>query len=178
MTIQQQITYATISQYLSEIYIQKGTMFGSRVDPKLPTTLYMERKAVEYLYNLNSTNTNLPKMGNYLYSLCGQFGLVAQGITVGGGGNPPIVPTFSPAPIQFVVDASTSYIIEGETTKVISIYAGFNLLFVRNGIPQSTVDDGVNTYYSWDKPTGTLSLLKNGVPDGAVVSELFQLFPF
>lgn len=74
-------------------------------------------------------------------------------------------------PYEFEVGAS-SFIVTGQTIKVISDYIGYNLLFFRNAIKQSIVNTG-GTYYSWDKTIGTLTIL-GGAP---FAGELIELYP-
>lgn len=70
LTVQQIINIAKISQYLAQIDIAKGSMFGRRISPGTPLVLYNERKAVEWLYSLDPSDDSLTLTSNYLYSLC------------------------------------------------------------------------------------------------------------
>lgn len=76
--------------------------------------------------------------------------------------------------IEFKV-SSTSYMPTGVATKTLNgsaIYnfVGYNLVFIRNGIPQnSTITTG--TYFTWDKVSGLFRVY--GVPEE---DELFQIF--
>jgi hypothetical protein len=96
--------------------------------------------------------------------------LEAQQISGTAGTIAPVNPTAIPTPYDFIV-SSTSLIPTGGTTLTISPYIGFNLLFVRNGIPQSTVNVG-QSYYSWDKTIGLLT-----IHPAAFEGEQFQLYP-
>lgn len=168
------IAIAKISQYLSADDVAKGSLFGKRVAPLTPVILYCERKAVEYIYNLDAADTTLRLTANYLYSLCRGYNLRAQGIlsTSGGGSVSPINIQTAPNPIQFNVSGSTA-IITGATSGTITSFIGYNLLFVRGGIPQTTVDEGGGApYYSWDKTLGILT-----ISPAATAGELFQLYP-
>lgn len=165
------IRIAKASQYLALLDVQKGSLFGRRISPQTPMILYMERKAVEWLYDLDPTNETLTATANYLYSLCRGYNLQAQNITGGGGTVAPVTPTTAPEPYDFEVDA-TSFIPTGGTTKIITTFLNYNLLFVRNGIPQSTLNIGGNSYYSWDRETATLV-----ISPAAVAGESFQLYP-
>jgi hypothetical protein len=129
----------------------------------------VERKSVEWLYDLDPTNITLTQTANYLYSLCRGYNLKAQNIT-GGGSVAPVTPTTAPTPYDFEVDGS-SFIATGATTKVIPLFVNYNLLFVRNGIPQSTIDLG-GSYYSWDRASATLT-----ISPAATAGESFQLYP-
>jgi len=165
------IRIAKVSQYLSKIDVSKGSLFGRRIAPNTPQILYMERKAVEWLYNLDPTDTSLTLTANYLYSLCRGYNLKAQNIT-GGGSVSPINPVTAPDPYDFTVSAS-SFVVTGATTKTFpQAWVGYNLLFVRNGIPQSTQNVGGNSYYSWDRSTAVLI-----ISPLAVVDESFQFYP-
>jgi len=112
-------------------------------------------------------------VANYLYWLCGKFGIEGQYIItgIGGGSVIPINPGSTPNPLDFEV-TSISFITNGQSSAAIPTYIGYNLLFVRNNIPQSTVNLG-NSYYSWNKTTGTFTC-----SPAATTGELFQLYPF
>ena len=118
-------------------------------------------------------NQNLRGVANYLYWICGKFALDGQYIITGAGGGTvvPINPGSTPNPTEFEVTA-TSIIPAGDSTITIDAYIGYNLLFVRNGIPQSQIDLG-NSYYNWNKVTGQFTCY-----GPAVEGELFQLYPF
>jgi hypothetical protein len=119
------------------------------------------------------TNTSARGVANYLYWLCGQFALEGQYIItgVGGGSVVPINPSATPTPLDFEVTAS-SFISEGQSSVSIPNFIGYNLLFVRNNVPQSIVDLG-GSYFSWNKTTGIFTCYP-----AAAAGELFQLYPF
>ena len=112
-------------------------------------------------------------VANYLYWLCGKFQIEGQYIImgIGGGSVIPINPTTFPNPIEFEVTGS-SFIINGQSTITIPTFINYNLLFVRNNIPQSIVNMGAS-YFSWNKTTGVFTCYP-----AAVSTELFQLYPF
>lgn len=164
------IAYANISQYLASDSISKGSLFSTITNPELPTILLVENFFLNYLYTNDPSNTGLPALTNYVWGLCGAFGLTAQGIIAGGGGSiTPITPSIAPSPYQFVVSAS-SFMVTGQSTITISTFIGYNLLFVRNNITQSTVNTG-GTYYSWNRTTGEFTCV-----GAAEVDELFQIY--
>lgn len=173
-TVAQIIDIAKISEFLARIDEQKGSLFGKRVAPFTAMILYMERKAVEYIYDLDPTDSTLTQTAWYLYSLCRGYNLRAANILNGGTGGSvsPIVPTppALPSPYQFIVAASGNLINEGETTVTITDFIGYNLLFARGGIPQSTVATEPS-YYSWNKTTGQFT-----VSPAAILGELFQIY--
>ena len=170
LSVENIIRIAKVSQYLSAIDVANGNLFGKRIAPSTPVILYCERKAVEWLYNLDTTDSTLTGTANYLYSLCRGYNLKANSVT-GGGTVSPINPVTAPDPYDFVVSAS-SFMVTGATTKNFpSTWVGYNLLFVRNGIPQSTVNTG-GSYYSWNRNTAVLT-----ISPAAVADEQFQFYP-
>ena len=170
LSVENIIRIAKVSQYLSAIDVANGNLFGKRIAPTTPVILYCERKAVEWLYNLDPTDSTLTGTANYLYSLCRGYNLKANSVT-GGGTVSPINPVTAPDPYDFVVSAS-SFMVTGATTKNFpSTWVGYNLLFVRNGIPQSTVNTG-GSYYSWNRNTAVLT-----ISPAAVADEQFQFYP-
>lgn len=170
-TVPQIIQIAKISQYLAAQDVSKGVLFGQRVAPSTPIVLYCERKAVEWLYDLDPTSDTLTLTANYLYSLCRGYNLKAQSITGGGGSIVPPVPATQPLPLQFIVAASGTTMIDGQTSVTLTSFIGYNLLFSRGGIPQSTVATEPS-YYSWDRSAGILTISPQ-----AFTGELFQIYP-
>jgi len=166
------IVWSKISQPLARIgEAKKRATNNGSIDKDLDIELYLTRKDVEYEYGQDTDSSNLYAMGNYLLALCGVYLFQAQETVVGGGTITPIIPRISLDPYDFEVSAS-SFIATGETSKVIAGFVGFNLLFVRNNVTQSTVNQG-GTYYSWSKLTGLFTLI-NGAAQGG---ELFQIYP-
>lgn len=170
LTVAQIIDIAKISQYLALNDVQKGSLFSPRVAPVTPEVLYLERKAVEWMYDLDPGNSSLPQTSAYLYSLCRGYNLQAQQISGTAGSISPVQPAQIPNPYDFLVTGS-SLIADGQSTVTLSAFIGFNVLFVRNGIPQSTINTGAS-YFSWVKATGTFT-----VSPAAVLGEQFQIYP-
>ena len=171
LTVAQIIDIAKISQYLATIDVEKGSLYSPRVVPETPQILYNERMGVEWMYNHDPANTSLVETSNYLYSLCRGYNLQAQQISGTGGTITPVNPTEIPDPYDFEVTGS-SIIPAGATNATLSAFIGFNLLFVRNGIPQSTLNIGGNSYFSWNKALGIIT-----ISPAAISGEQFQLYP-
>lgn len=95
MTTLEKIQIAKVSQYLSSQDVAKGDLFSQRRDVNLPKKLYMERMAVEWMYNMDPNDSSLEGTSNYLYALCGRYAALAAAIIAGGGGGSiinPVVP--------------------------------------------------------------------------------------
>lgn len=152
-TIPQIIEIAEVSQYLVSDNISKGTMFGARLDPNWGITLYLERKAVQWMYNINPTNPTLPATSLYLLSLCYNVWKAWYIVNNGSGGNiPPVTPPANaPSPYYFEVTDS-SFLVNGQSIATIANFAKYNLIYTRNGIPQSQVTDQPS-YFSWNPTT-------------------------
>lgn len=165
------IQIAKYSSLLASLDLEKGNTNNPALVPNLPDILTIEGGILQWLNDIDPSNADLTKVANYVYSLCGSYGLTAQAIISGGGGGSvtPGQPSLPPPPYQFTVSAS-SFIATGESTKVITAFIGYNLIFIRGGVPQSTVDTG-GTYYSWQSSTGTFTCV--GAADEG---ELFQLY--
>lgn len=202
LTIPEIIELGDISVPLSANYKSNGSLFGTRFVFTAPVTIAVVTDALRWQYeafptigqNLatesedalitqgydnivisESANTAVRGVANYLYWLCGKFALEGQYLITGTGGGTviPINPGANPNPIEFEVDA-TSYMINGQSTITIPSFIGYNLLFVRNNVPQSIVDmGGGSSYFSWNKITGTFIC-----SPAATTGELFQLYPF
>jgi len=170
LTVAQIIDVAKISQYLAQNDVLKGNLFSPPMARTTPQILYLERKAVEWMYNIDPANTSLVQTSQYLYSLCRGYNLQAQQISGTAGAISPVVPAQIPNPYDFEVTAS-SLIADGQSTVTLNAFIGFNVLFVRNGIPQSIINTG-GSYYSWVKATGVFT-----ISPAAVLGEQFQIYP-
>lgn len=82
-----------------------------------------------------------------------------------------------PDELDFEV-TTTSIIPAGASSLTIDAFKGYNVLFVRGGIPQykTTLNDG-STYFSWNKTTGLFTLLPAGIQGAATLGELFLIMP-
>lgn len=173
LSVPQILQIAKISQYLAVADIAKGTIFSPVVKaaPFTPQIIYMERKALEYQYNIDPTDDSLRFIANYVYALCGKYALQAKAITGVGGIIAGVAAAGElPEPYDFEV-SGTSVIADGESTIIFSEFIGFNLQFDRGNIPQSTTNTGAS-YYSWNRNTGEFICFP-----AATTGELFRIVP-
>lgn len=175
------IEIADMSISLAGNYQERGNLFEKRRAYTAAETIAVVADAVRWKYDGDPTNTTLRGTANYLYWLCGKFGLEAQfildGISGGGGSVTPVTPGGTPDPLEFVVtrnDETGTVMFRGQSQLLVPQFVGYNLLFIRNNIPQSILDLGNGTsFYSWDKTTGLFTCNPAAYDD-----ELFQLYPF
>lgn len=121
------IAYAKISQFLAANDVSKTMLFKGGKPPvqRLPGLLYIVRKSVEWLYNIDPNNSTLPDTANYLYALCGKYLNQAKTI-IGNTGGTIIVPggtggaTLSAVLEQFRIGDPGALMIAGQTVLVIS----------------------------------------------------------
>lgn len=173
LTVAQILNIASVSEYLSYVDIAKKGLYGGGMDLELPEKIYNIRKGIAYWYAINPSDTSLVSTSNYLYAICGKYGSAAQAIILNAGTVGGTVSAVAPSPYNFFVDASTSFIIDGQSAKTITAFIGWNLIFNRSYIPQGTVDPGGGaSWYSWTKETGSFVCYP-----AAVTSEYFQLIP-
>lgn len=169
------IDWSKISQPLARYYEAKKKAFTHGVtinDKDLDIKIYNTRKDIEYAYAQDPDSDETYQQANFLLSLIGVYLFQAQAATGGGGSITPITPgTSIPEPYEFEVDG-TSFIATGDSGKQITAFRGYNIIFVRNNITQSQVNQG-GTYFTWDRASGTFSL-GNG---SANAGELFQIYP-
>ena len=103
MTVPQIILRAEISEYLAVLAMKRGGLFGGGNPNHLPSLIYQVRKNVSRVYDLDPTNTYLTGNANYLYSLCGFFGIQASYLINSGGSIPsPTTTTLYSPPIHDV----------------------------------------------------------------------------
>lgn len=171
LTIPVTISVGDASTYLSSNDNAKGNLFGKRLSsPVSPVEIAMATDALRWQYEGDPTDDTLRGFANYLYWLCGKYALEAQYIISGEGGGTvvPISPSL-PYPIQFIVSGS-SFMVDGQSSVTITDFVGFNLLFSRGGIAQSTVDTEPS-YYSWNRDSGLFT-----ITPAAATGELFQIY--
>lgn len=171
LTTSEKLDIASISEYLSFVDIEKRGLNGGGVDLQLPRKIYAIRKSIDYWYNLDPTDDTLIATSNYLLGLCGYYGLKAQQVVTSAGSIAPSSSSTAPLPLQFIVAASGTTFIDGQTSATLTTFIGYNLLFARGGVPLSTVSTEP-TYYTWNRSTGLLTLNVQ-----AYIGELFQIYP-
>jgi hypothetical protein len=168
------ILWAKISQPLAAIGEYKKQATNTKaVDIDHHMKLYVERKSVAW-YNGQATidADYLYKVSNWLWALTFPYGLRAQYIDGGSGGQvTPIVPSGRPNQLNFTVDASTTPLIDGQTSVVLPQFIGYNLVLDKNGQPMTQISTAP-IYYTWVKATGTLTLNQ-----AAVTGDEFQITP-
>lgn len=183
MTVEEIINIAKISQFLAANDIAKsGLHVGGGAYLNLPRQLYMERKTVERLYDLDPNDATLTKTANWVLALCGKYRFKAQSITGSGGAIAPVTPGGGGASVEaldFEVSAS-SIMPTGATTLTIDgtggtpDYRGYKIVnFSKNGIWQNTTSlgDG-SSYYAWNSVTGLFSCFP-----ALTVGELIRITP-
>lgn len=172
-TTLEKINIAKVSEYICQNAITKAGLNADGIDRNLPRKIYLVRKNVEWLYLLDNNDSTLFSTSTFMLGLCAPYSFLAANITNSGSGGTvsPVNPSSAPNPIEFEVTGS-SFIVDGQGTSAIGAFEGFNLLFLRNNIPQSTVNNG-GTYFSWDKQTAQFQCFP-----AATATELFQLYPF
>jgi hypothetical protein len=121
MTVATIIEIAKISQYLSLDDKITSVYKGGVKNKSLPQIIYLVRKAVEWLNTNDPSDESLPNMANYLYTICGKFGLQAQSITGSGGTVTPTTPGGSSTGIP----ASAFYTADGSEGTTLTIATAF-----------------------------------------------------
>jgi hypothetical protein len=173
-TIANTIAVASVTSALASGDIGKGKLFNpyQKRFERYPLMITTERIIIQKIYNNNPSYTNLQVASDYLYDLCGSYQNKAQNIVTGaiGGSVGGIAGFVLPARLEFTV-SNTSLIQAGATSITLSAFIGFDVLFVRGGLPQSQISSQP-TYYSWNPATGLFS-----VTPAAVLGEFFQLIP-
>jgi len=158
-TIQEAIDIGEVSIYLADNDNASGALWGKRLNsPYSPVQIAACTDALLWQYEGDSTDETLRGTANYLIWMCGKYGLQAQYIISGSGGGT-VVPSANtrPSRLDFVV-SSTSIIATGGSGLTIPQFVGWNLMFSRGGVEQSTVDIGDgSSYFSWNRDTGTFS---------------------
>lgn len=155
-TVTEIVDLYPIALYLSVIDINKKGLSGGGTDINLPEKIYSIGESVKDRFTKDPTDETLTSTANFLYAIMGKYAIQAQAQTGSGGSIAGVTSGSTPVPYNFIVDASTSFMVNGENSKTISSFIGYNLLFARGGIVQSTINTE-SSYYSWDKTTGAFT---------------------
>lgn len=151
---------ANICQYLwaNDNALRKG-MFNGAINEKMPTILYMEKKALEYGIQQNLSGVQLA--ANYLYSLLGSPLQRANNILTNGGGGVNVSSianssgSLQPYPINISISAGQA----GVST--ISNSSWINLAYINTAvINNSTYQLGVG--FTFNQTTGTFDFGLSG----------------
>ena len=163
LTIEQIIAVGDVSIYLSSNDNSKGALFGKRLAaPVSPVEIAMYTGALRWGDESDGHDVDntvlLRQSANYCLWNYGKYGQEAQYIISGSGGgtDQPSSPAFRPLPLDFIVSASSIFA-TGSTGGTIPQFAGWNLDFDRNNIPQNTTDRGDgSSFYTWNRTTATV----------------------
>lgn len=94
LPIQTILDIANISEYLAVCDIERGGLYGGGQIGDLPRKIYVVKKNVQWMFDLDPDDDTLRFTANYLYALCNRYVLAAQHISGGGGSVSPVVPSF------------------------------------------------------------------------------------
>jgi hypothetical protein len=155
------IDIAKVSQYLVNLDIIKGGLYGNGIDLNLPQKIYSVRKNVEWLFDLDYDQQDLTIIPtqNYLLALCGKYAFQAQVIINGGSGTTPIIPINPPsgyswARITTQVDGQSGSPIAGEYTyQNDELINALYVTIINVNKNTETIDDGD---FSFNSGTGTI----------------------
>jgi len=149
MTIPQIILRAEISEYLAVLGIKKGGLYGGGTPSHLPSLIYQVRKSVSRVYDLDPTNEYLVGNANYLFALCGGFGIRASYLINSGGS----IPSTSGVTLYgHPVSGTYTATVDGETVLDLGLPSGALVYWAQKSI-QTLVQ---NTEWVYASPNLTL----------------------
>lgn len=166
------LNYARVTQYLAADGSSARSLFqGSDNRIHQAALLFMTRKAINWLNNLDPTNENLPKMANYMYSLCNPYIAAARRIIDAGetgtivnpstGNNVTIATPF----VQFRVGDVGAPMTAGQTTLTLN-YAGVvnpSVEITLDGTELPYADSNQISYTATYNPTNVEIVFNQGV---------------
>jgi hypothetical protein len=109
-TVEEIIRIAKVSGYLTANDIATGALSGEKLDPDWNVRLYLERKAVEWMYRHDPAYPTLTSTANYLFALCGGYGRRAA-VVLAAGGAGSVVSPISPASDSLAAEGDFVYLI-------------------------------------------------------------------
>lgn len=150
------IEIADVSVYLSSNDNSNGALFGARLaSPISPIEIALINDALRWGLEGNPTDSTLRGTANYLYWLCGKYGLQAQYIISGSGGGT-VVPVISKSYEYYSLEATI-----GNAGNDLPTYQN-DLLVGGTQLTYILIDNTANTLgvdFTFDNTTGTITLL-------------------
>jgi hypothetical protein len=148
-TVQDKIEIGLVSTYLALVDVLNGSIFGKKLDQRLPQMLAMETDAVRWQYETDPNDITLIGTSNYLISLCGNYYLRAVAIIAAGGSGGSVTPIMAEryqyAALEYTVtdipgDGNPQ---DGETTFYDPRFIGAkNFAYIIAGAATETEEDG------------------------------------
>lgn len=166
------LNYARVTQYLAADGSSTRSLFqGSDSRVHQAALLFMTRKAINWMNNLDPVNESLPKMANYMYSLCNPYVPAARRIIDAGdtgnivnpstGNNVTIATPF----VQFRVGDVGAPMTAGQTTLTLN-YAGVvnpSIEITLDGTELPYADSNQISYTATYNPTSVEIVFNQGV---------------
>jgi len=156
--------YAKLAEVYAANAVARGNLFSPYTDPRLPLMIYMERMALNWKLQYEADDTDLYDVGNYVWALCGKFGLMAQAtITSGGGSVTPGTPTIIQSPIRITgANFASALSWEGANSDAINVLSAYNLQVFWNDANRF-LDEGI----SWSRTATGFDI----IIDGTVITD-------
>jgi hypothetical protein len=166
------INGAKEAQYVTDIIRVGGRLTNKGMPDYLPRLIYCARKSVEWLYDQDANDDTLTNTSAYLLAITVRYWSPETSLSGASGGGSGVAPVVSapdsPSPYDFTVTGS-SFIIAGQSLKTINAFIGYNIIFSRDNVIQTTVNGG-GTYYSWNPDSGLFQCF-----GAAVTNEVFSI---
>lgn len=169
------LNIARVCQYLAADGYSQNLLFKSDASrSKQAVLLFMTRKAINWQNNLDSTNADLPKMANYMYSLCDPYVREAKRIISAGGTGNIVNPstgnnvTIQTPFVQFRVGDPGAPIVAGDTTLILN-YTGVvnpSIEITVDGVEMPYAEDESQSYTATYNPTNVVIEFTEGVGNG------------
>lgn len=174
------VQYAALAEVYAANAVARGALFSPYTDPRLPKMINMERKALLWKYSYDPTDTtDLVAVANYVWAICGKFGLMAQStITSGGGSVTPGTPSFIKSPIQIRGDDFASALSWTGTNGVgVNVLSTYTIQVFWNELNRFLIEST-----EWTRTANGFDIIVNGTTitgfdaTGANSSDIFLVF--
>ncbi len=173
LSVQDKIDIGGLSSLYASNDLASGKTYGGAQDKRLPFLIWVFTEGIILMQEYSYPTEDTDKVGNYLLSIC-RDQLKAEAVLElnNGGTVAPITGGGSvPNPYDFEVSSTSTPLANGESLVTITLFIGFNVIFFRNNIPQSTINNG-GSYFSWNRLTGQFQCFP-----AAATSEIFTIMP-
>lgn len=155
----QVVDYSALAEVYAANAVAKGAMFSPYVDPRLPMMINMERKALLWKFTYDSSNTtDLVAVANYVWAICGKFGLKAQATITAGSSVTPGSAVLIKSPIRITgADFISALSWAGTNSDGVNILSSYTLQVYWNDINRF-LDEGI----SWTRTATGFDIIVDG----------------
>lgn len=170
---------AKVSQYMVNQVIANGSLSGQKLDPNWGLTLYMERKALEWMYGKDPNYPSLRAVADYVLWLCYKANQ-ALIIYSGGGGGTPVIPTGGGSGQYYILPGEVTVIdVAGQPANGTFTWTNINMVGATQLayiMVDGVVETIANGQFTFDPASGTITRSQVWITGSVVLAPFLRAF--